>query len=53
MTFAYYHPNYYKRVKREASSSKPQAASIKPQASSVKPKRSGQKIPESRSTNQQ
>ena len=53
MTFAYHHPNYYKRVKREASSSKPQAASVKPQAPRAKPKRSDQKNPEPRSTNQQ
>ena len=53
MTFAYHHPNYYKRVKREAASAKPQAASSKPQASSAKPKRSDQKNPEPRSTNQQ
>ena len=53
MTFAYYHPNYYKRIKKEAASSKPQASSAKPQASSIKPKRSDQKIPEPRSTNQQ
>ena len=36
MTFAYHHPNYYKRVKREAASSKPQAPSSKPQAFSAK-----------------
>ena len=27
MTFAWHHPNYYKKLKREATSSKPQAAS--------------------------
>ena len=58
MTFAYHHPNYYKRVKREAASSKPQASSTRPQAPSTKlqassTKRSDQKIPEPRSTNQQ
>jgi len=47
MTFAWHHPNYYKKLKREASSSKPQAyhfckgdeeeaSSSKPQAPSVK-----------------
>jgi hypothetical protein len=63
MTFAWHHPNYYKKLKREASSfkgdeeeassSKPQAPSLKHQAPSSKPKRSDQKIPEPRSTNQQ
>jgi hypothetical protein len=53
MTFAWHHPNYYKKLKREASSSKPQASSAKHQAPSSKPKRSDQKIPEPRSTNQQ
>ena len=53
MAHEWHHPNYYKKLKREASSSKPQASSSKPQAPSSKPKRSVQKIPEPRSTNQQ
>ena len=28
MTFAWHHPNYYKKLKREATSSKPQAYQI-------------------------
>jgi len=41
MTFAWHHPNYYKKIKREATSSKPQASSLKrvdpqPQAASDK-----------------
>ncbi len=49
MTFAWHHPNYYKKLKRKATSSKPQAyhfckgdeeepqaASIKLQAASIK-----------------
>ena len=32
MTFAWYHPNYYKKLKKEAASSKPQATSNKLQA---------------------
>ena len=51
MTFAYHHPNYYKKVKKEAASFKPEAPSAKPQAPSVK--RSVRKIPEPRSTNRQ
>ena len=53
MAHEWHHPNYYKKLKREAASAKPQAASSKPQASSARPKRSDQKIPEPRSTNQQ
>jgi len=48
MTFAWHHPNYYKKLKRKATSSKPQAYQInyddfckgdeeEPQASSSKP----------------
>jgi hypothetical protein len=48
MTFAWHHPNYYKKLKREAASDKPQAYQInyddfckgdeeEPQASSSKP----------------
>jgi len=37
MTFAWHHPNYYKKLKREATSLKPQATSIKLQAASYKP----------------
>jgi hypothetical protein len=56
MTFAWHHPNYYKKLKREATSSKrqaynfckgdeeePQASSSKPQASSAKHKASSSK----------
>ena len=56
MTFAWHHPNYYKKLKREATSSKPQAyhfckgdeeepqaSSSKPQAASVKPQASSAK----------
>jgi len=32
MTFAWHHPNYYKKLKKEAASSKPQATSHKLQA---------------------
>ena len=28
MTFAWHHPNYYKKLKKEAASSKPQATSF-------------------------
>ena len=52
MAHEWHHPNYYKKLKREATSSKPQAASSKPQATSSKPKRSVRKILEPRSTNQ-
>ena len=43
MTFAWHHPNYYKKLKREAASDKPQAYHFckgdeeEPQASSSKP----------------
>jgi hypothetical protein len=54
MTFAWHHPNYYKKLKREATSSKRQAynfckgdeeeaSSSKPQASSAKHKASSSK----------
>jgi hypothetical protein len=54
MTFAWHHPNYYKKLKREATSSKPQAyhfckgdeeeaSSSKPQAPSVKHQASSSK----------
>ena len=44
MTFAWHHPNYYKKLKREATSSKPQAIQETvphndiEEASSLKPK---------------
>ncbi len=59
MTFAWHHPNYYKKLKRKATSSKPQAyqinyddfckgdeeeaSSSKPQAPSVKHQASSSK----------
>ena len=55
MTFAWHHPNYYKKLKRKATSSKPQAYQInyddfckgdeeEPQASSSKPQASSVKL---------
>jgi hypothetical protein len=35
MTFAWHHPNYYKKIKREATSYKPQATSLKRQAAKL------------------
>jgi len=49
MTFAWHHPNYYKKLKREAASDKPQAYHFckgdeeEPQASSSKPQASSSK----------